>query len=189
MSYEFCEISKNTFFTEHLWTTASVNAEEGSYRPKNTLSFLICPNLNDSQTFKSSSFKIFFSPVYVIDAICFDDCFLFQLEDVIFSKSLSLLLDFFDHHIVVFFETSVLKEVRLLHYLHNNSAMLILMLMLISKIQVSHTILICTWKTFVADFFMTKFFTLLISWLLHTLLYQSHKKQKEMLKEVESNVR
>ena len=24
-SYEFCEISKNTYFTEHLWTTASVN--------------------------------------------------------------------------------------------------------------------------------------------------------------------
>ena len=24
-SCEFCEISKNTFFTEHLWTTASVN--------------------------------------------------------------------------------------------------------------------------------------------------------------------
>ena len=23
-SCEFCEISKNTFFTEHLWTTASV---------------------------------------------------------------------------------------------------------------------------------------------------------------------
>ena len=22
---EFCEISKNTFFTEHLWTTASIN--------------------------------------------------------------------------------------------------------------------------------------------------------------------
>ena len=22
-SYEFCEISKNTFFTKHLWTTAS----------------------------------------------------------------------------------------------------------------------------------------------------------------------
>ena len=22
-SYEFCEISKNTFFTEHLWATAS----------------------------------------------------------------------------------------------------------------------------------------------------------------------
>ena len=24
-SCEFCEISKNTFFTEHLWTTASIN--------------------------------------------------------------------------------------------------------------------------------------------------------------------
>ena len=23
-SYEFCEISKNTFFTEHLWMTASI---------------------------------------------------------------------------------------------------------------------------------------------------------------------
>ena len=23
-SYEFCEISKNTFFIEHLWTTASL---------------------------------------------------------------------------------------------------------------------------------------------------------------------
>ena len=22
---EFCEISKNTFFTEHLWTTASIH--------------------------------------------------------------------------------------------------------------------------------------------------------------------
>ena len=26
-SCEFCEISKNTFFTEHLWTTASVSPE------------------------------------------------------------------------------------------------------------------------------------------------------------------
>ena len=25
-SCEFCEISKNTFFTERLWTTASVNS-------------------------------------------------------------------------------------------------------------------------------------------------------------------
>ena len=30
------------------------------YRPKYTSSFLICPNLNDSQTFKSSSCKKFF---------------------------------------------------------------------------------------------------------------------------------
>ena len=26
-SCEFCEISKNTFFTEHLWTTASIFTE------------------------------------------------------------------------------------------------------------------------------------------------------------------
>ena len=29
-SCEFCEISKNTFFTEHLWATASVAASEPS---------------------------------------------------------------------------------------------------------------------------------------------------------------
>ena len=27
-SCEFCEISKNTFFTEHLWTTTSVSLSE-----------------------------------------------------------------------------------------------------------------------------------------------------------------
>ena len=27
-SCQFCEISKNTFFTEHLWTTASVVARK-----------------------------------------------------------------------------------------------------------------------------------------------------------------
>ena len=53
---------------------------------------------------------------------------MWQLEDVIFSQSLLLLWDFFNRHIVVFFETSVLKEVRILRYLHNNSVVLILML-------------------------------------------------------------
>ena len=28
LSCEFCEISKNTFFTEHIWTTASIAAME-----------------------------------------------------------------------------------------------------------------------------------------------------------------
>ena len=31
LSCEFCEISKNTFFTEHLWTTASANVRENSF--------------------------------------------------------------------------------------------------------------------------------------------------------------
>ena len=30
-SYEFCEISKHTFFTEHLWTTASTAHKKGSH--------------------------------------------------------------------------------------------------------------------------------------------------------------
>ena len=42
-SYEFCEISKNIFFTEHLWTTASEipikdNTEKHAYK------LLIGPN-------------------------------------------------------------------------------------------------------------------------------------------------
>ena len=40
---------------------------------------------------------------------------------------------FFNHYIVVLFETSVLKKVRILCYLHNSSAVLILMLKLNSK--------------------------------------------------------
>ena len=80
------------------------------------------------------------------------------MEDVIFSKSLSLPWGFFNSHIIVFFETSVLKEVRILRYLHKNSAMLIVMLILSSKIKLWYTILIHTWKTFVADFCYDNFF-------------------------------
>ena len=47
------------------------------------------------------------------------------MEDVIFSKSLSLLWVFFNCHINVFLETSVLKEVHVLRYLHDNIAVLI----------------------------------------------------------------
>ena len=31
-SCEFCEISKNTFFTEHLWTTASIECSDLTWR-------------------------------------------------------------------------------------------------------------------------------------------------------------
>ena len=33
-SYEFCEISKNTIFTEQIWTTASVLLWNLIFRPK-----------------------------------------------------------------------------------------------------------------------------------------------------------
>ena len=45
-------------------------------------------------------------------------------KTLFFSKSLSLLLDFFNRLIVVFFETSVFKEVRILHYLLNKNTLL-----------------------------------------------------------------
>ena len=54
---------------------------------------------------------MFFSIVYVIDATCFDKCFLFH---VIAGRRLPLLRDFFNRHIVVFFQASILKDVRIL---------------------------------------------------------------------------
>ena len=109
--------------------------KEDSYRPKCTSSFLICPNLNDSQTVKNSSCKIFFSSLYAIDATCFNECFLFHVITGrrYFFQKFVVTVRFFQRHIVVFFGTSVLKKVRILRYLHNNSAVLILMLMLSSK--------------------------------------------------------
>ena len=35
-SYEFCEISKNTFFTEHLWAIALVNLKNDPLNSVNT---------------------------------------------------------------------------------------------------------------------------------------------------------
>ena len=146
----------------------SIKVKEGSYRRKYTSSFLICSNLNDSQTFKSSSCKKWFSPVCMLQmqlASMNVFCSMRQLEDVIFSQSLSLLCDFFNRHIAVFFETSVLKEVRILRtsYLHNNSVVLMLMLMLSSKkaiLYYTYTYL----KNFCMQltFFMITFFTLFI---------------------------
>ena len=107
-----------------------------------------------------------FSPVRMLEtqlALTYVFCFMWWLEDVIFSKSLSLLWNFFNHHIVVLFETSLLKEVHILRspYLHNNSAVLILMLMLSSKIKLYYTMLKYARKSFIVDFFMI-FFALFI---------------------------
>ena len=43
----------------------SIRVKEDPYRPKYTSSLLIYPNVNDSQTFKSSSYQKFFCPVCV----------------------------------------------------------------------------------------------------------------------------
>ena len=49
---------------------------------------------------------------------------IWQLEVIVFCKSLSLLRDCFSRHIVAFFETSVLKEVRILRYLRNSAVLI-----------------------------------------------------------------
>ena len=53
LSYEFCEISKNTFFTEYLWATASAFCmhnvsfalQTSEYNKKFTISKIITENL------------------------------------------------------------------------------------------------------------------------------------------------
>ena len=66
--------------------------------------------------------------------------------------------DFFNRYVAVFFEASILKEVRILHYLHNNSAVLILMLS--SKIKLYlYIIAKLSYKAFfIITFFISLFF-------------------------------
>ena len=109
-----------------------------SYRPKYTSSFF---NLSKSKQLTTSKRRscntaqkmkenfifcvmqiIFYGCKSVIDKTSMN--VFYSMEDNIFSKSLSLLWDLFNRHIVVFFETSVLKEVRILRFLYNNSAVL-----------------------------------------------------------------
>ena len=59
---------------------------------------------------------MFFSSVYVIDANCFDECFLFHViagRRYFFPKFV-VTMRFYNRHIVVFFQTIILKEVRIL---------------------------------------------------------------------------
>ena len=92
----------------------------------------------------------------VIVATCVDECFLFRVITGrrYFFLNFVVTARFFQTPYC--FETSVLKKVRILRYLHNNSAALVLMPS--SKIKLSYTILIHTWKTFVADIFYDNVF-------------------------------
>ena len=47
-----------------------------------------------------------------------------EVEDIVFCKSL-LLCFIFNHYVVAFFETSISKEVFILHYVNNNSTKLL----------------------------------------------------------------
>ena len=147
----------------------SIKVKEDPYRPKNTSSFIICPNLNNSQTFKSSSDKNCF-----LQCVCYR-CNLLRWMFFVPCNNWKALFFLKVCRYCEIFLTAILsfsEEVCILRYLHNNSAVLILMLMLSSKIKLSYTILIYTWKTFVADLFMTMLFTLFIFWLFYTFFYK-----------------
>ena len=92
----------------------------------------------------------------VIVATCVDECFLFRVITGRRYFFLNFVVTARVFQTPYCFETSVLKKVRILRYLHNNSAVLILMPS--SKIKLSYTILIHTWKTFVADIFYDNVF-------------------------------
>ena len=107
---------------------SSPKCKEDSYRPKYTTSFFYSVSKETThKTSKVAATKNFSSSVYVVDTTCFDECFLFHLITgvIVFCKSLSLLWDSSSRHIVAFFETSVLRKVRILCYLNSNSAVLI----------------------------------------------------------------
>ena len=90
----------------------------------------------------------------MLDSTCFDECFLFHVVTGrrYFSWKFVITVRFFQPPYCCFLWTSVLKEVHILRYLHNNNTVLILMLS--SKIQLLYTVITHSWKTFVADFFM-----------------------------------
>ena len=73
--------------------------------------FLLCLKRNVSLTFRSSSCQKLISSVYVIGTACFDEFFLFH---VIIGRHHSYPEGFCNQYDVAFFETSVLKEVRIL---------------------------------------------------------------------------
>ena len=96
----------------------------------------------------------------VIDTLCFDKCFLSLVISgtCCFFKKLVVTLKFFQRPCVVFFESSVLKEVRILLYFHNNNKVLI---------------------PFVAELFYDNvFYTLLFFDCSTFFLYKSFKKKK-----------
>ena len=84
------------------------------------LVFLLCANRNESQTFKSSSYQFLF--LQCVDSRCKLPWWIFFIQcdnskTLILIKKLSHFQDFFNRHVVAFFETSVLKEVCVLCYL------------------------------------------------------------------------
>ena len=95
---------------------ASKNVKKTSTNQSIPHVLLLCLKRIYPQTLKVASAKTLFFSVYVIGQTCYDDWFLFHviIARHCFPKSLSLLWDSFNHHVVAFFEASILKEVCIL---------------------------------------------------------------------------
>ena len=77
---------------------------------------------------KVAAAKNFLSGVYVIDATCFDECFLFHVTIerwFLFLKVCCGFEIFLTAILLLFFEESILNKVCILRYLHNNRELLI----------------------------------------------------------------
>ena len=76
---------------------------------------------------KVEAAKNIFSSVHVTDTTCFYESFysMWQMEEIMLYKSLSLLWDFFNCHVLAFIRTSVLKHICTLRYLRNSTRFLI----------------------------------------------------------------
>ena len=57
-SCEFCQISKNTFFTEHLWETASEKKKNSAICVKSLLGHLVCSEETQKKMLESDIFRI-----------------------------------------------------------------------------------------------------------------------------------
>ena len=79
------------------------------------------------KTSNVAAVKNFFSSVYAVGTTCFDEGFIpyDKWKIFFFIKVYCYLKVFLNTHIVTFFEASILKELSILRFLHNNSAMLI----------------------------------------------------------------
>ena len=123
-------------------------------------------NLNDSQTFKSSSCKKSF-----LQCVCYK-CNLLRRMFFVPCDNWKTLFFLRVCRYCEIFSTALPFSLKQVFWKKFES----LMLMLSSKIKVSYTRLIQTWKTVVADFFMIKFFTFFILW--SSLIYNASARHE-----------
>ena len=98
--------------------------------------------------------------MYVIDAACFDECFLFHAITgrCYFFKKFDVTVRFFQPSYCRFIWNESLERSPYFTLYPNKIPVLILILVRRSKIKLSYTISIHTWKTLVADFFYDNVF-------------------------------